>query len=380
LTQFISKTLKTLRAKKSAAGPRSDWWVFIWDWPLQFPKRLAKFITGTYHFEPMQMISFKDETVTLWTYADRLFVKTLLFLIKPTFKHIISKRCLHIKGPSGVKTAILWLKNALMTGQFFYFARIDISGYYASIDRNILLGLLRKNFNDPIVLNYLEQIVTIPINQNGAILNPTLGIARRSSLSPFFGALYLSELDRVFENLSGIFWIRYMDDGILLASSKRKFLKAKRQLQQVLAKLKLRCARSKTKMGVLTSGFHFLGIEFKLKDQLRSKADALKMLAPQSQASQTHLQILLHERSCQRAQEKLTFMGAGSESPEKAQRYLSAWSKWWSRTAPPIKRSDCITRWIDRVLCKDPGLAWLGTGLLYLLPSPLLGHVTSRNA
>lgn len=200
---FVERSVKSLARKKRSVGPRSPWWIFLWDWPREFPKRLACFMAGTYHFEPLQTYTFKDETVTVWSYADRLFVRALLFLIKSSFKHIISSRCFHLKGPVGVGMALNSVMKALTKGGFHYFMRIDISGYYASIDRAILVKLTKKYFDDPIVLNYLEQIITIPIIQNGAVLNPQSGIPRRSSLSPFFGALYLDPLDKAFEKQSG---------------------------------------------------------------------------------------------------------------------------------------------------------------------------------
>ena len=329
------------------------------------------------------MIHFKDESVTVWSYGDRLFVRALLYLIKPVFQHIVSPLCLHLKGPAGVKIAINSLKKALTNGDFHYFIRADISGYYASIDRGLLWQQVETHFDDPRVLNYLHQMINIPIIKNAEVLNERFGIPRRSSLSPFFGALYLNKLDRAFENRSGISYHRYMDDVVVLTRSKNQYLKAKRQMQQILNSLKLRCARSKTKMGLLNRGFHFLGIDFKLinvpvisEPSVMIESGSLNEVVPQSQPRQSHLQILLHERSCQRAQAKMNAMREDSEPPGKAQHYLANWAKWWSRTAQPIARTDCITRWILRALRRTPDIVWLGTGLLFplgLRPRATLG-------
>jgi len=60
---------------------------------------------------------------------------------------------------------------------------------YASIQHNILIEQIHQHFADPRVLFYLENIITIVIDDGGNILLPTQGIPRRSSLSPFFGAV-----------------------------------------------------------------------------------------------------------------------------------------------------------------------------------------------
>ena len=179
LKQFMTTLFEQLKRKKRSVGDRSPWWCFSWSWPLEFPKRLAEFIQGTYKFEPMQMIPFKDETITIWSYWDRLFVRTLFYIIKPVFSHILSKRCLHLRGPNGVGIAIDWIKKALQKGHFYYFARIDVANFYASIDRKILNQQVQRYFQDPRILYYLDQIINIPTIDHAAVLNPTTGIPRR---------------------------------------------------------------------------------------------------------------------------------------------------------------------------------------------------------
>lgn len=49
---------------------------------------------------------------------------------------------------------------------------------------------------------------------------------------------------------------------VILAKTKRQFLKAKKRMQLILLSLKLKLSRTKTRMGELTKGFHFLGIDF----------------------------------------------------------------------------------------------------------------------
>jgi hypothetical protein len=50
------------------------------------------------------------------------------------------------------------------------------------------------------------------------------GIPIHSSLSPFFSALYLTNLDRALESRRKIFYRRYMDDIIILVENKRQHI------------------------------------------------------------------------------------------------------------------------------------------------------------
>jgi hypothetical protein len=72
---------------------------------------------------------------------------------------------------------------------------------------------MNNHFDDSRLRHYFNSIVTIPVDKDAVLSLPTQGIPARSSLSPFFGALYLTPLDRVFEQRA-CFYARYMDDGV----------------------------------------------------------------------------------------------------------------------------------------------------------------------
>ena len=120
-----------------------------------------------------------------------MILRLFLRILKPTFQHIISKYCHHLAGPNGVKKALRYIENALATDQFQYAIRLDIRSYYASISHRILIQQVYEHFDDPRVHQYLTQIITTAVDDGGNVFVPTQGIPRRSSLSPFFGALYL---------------------------------------------------------------------------------------------------------------------------------------------------------------------------------------------
>jgi len=67
--------------------------------------------------------------------------------------------------------------------------------------------------------------------KDGQVFLPTQGIPLSSSLSPFFGAVYLTPLDDAFAQCDGIFYPRYMDDVVIccgatiIEASKQKLIK-----------------------------------------------------------------------------------------------------------------------------------------------------------
>ena len=67
-------------------------------------------------------------------------------------------------------------------------------------------------------------------------------------------------MDQRFDQRTDLFYRRYNDDIIILCRTKSQWAKAKRRLKEVMAQLKLTLSRTKTYMGPLAHGFHFLGV------------------------------------------------------------------------------------------------------------------------
>ena len=114
------------------------------------------------------------------------------------------------------------------------------------------MAQLKTYFKDPTLLRYLDAIVNHAIDDGGNLTLPTKGIPLRSSLSNFFGALYLKALDEAFSNREGIFYARYQDDIILLFRNERQFQRGKRRMYRVLDSLTLTLSHSKSKMGAIS--------------------------------------------------------------------------------------------------------------------------------
>lgn len=353
LSSLISEAqhwLKGLRARHNAlASENSLWWSFLFVWPQRWRSWLEDFQQGKTVFSPMTQYAFQGETVRVWQYHDTLILRLILKIIKPVFKHLISARCTHLQGPSGVKTTITHLRNCLEARPYHYVIRADIRGYYESISRRLLTQQLHQHFQDPRLHNYFAQIVNIAVDRGGDVFVPTHGIPRRSSLSPFFGALYLSSLDRAMERLQGIQYFRYMDDFLVLAQTPRQYRRAKKVLFAELKKLKLALSPKKTFMGALSHSFHFLGVLFEV---------------PRSPQTKTQVGAQVHPRSCARALDKVKAMQNDAVHPATMQRYLVRWAAWWSDTIQSRGAMSILSAWVLHANGRDPPTAWLGRGLI----------------
>jgi hypothetical protein len=398
------------KSERRAWGDLSPWWSFLYEWPKKIDSWLKGFVEGAHTFSPMKIYHFSDEVVTLWNCEDRLILFLLSKIIKSTFKCILSPLCFSAQGISGVKSALSAVVSAFKARNFKYVIRLDIKSYYASVDHKVLLQQLNLAFKDQRLLKYLRDVVTIGIDNNAVLSLPTKGIPRRSSLSPFFGALYLTPLDRAFESRKGIFYARYMDDIVILLETKSQFVRAKKRVKKELASLKLKMSPHKTKMGKLDT-FHFLGVNFTLPENMLemrgneqskdhdSVTDKVTLAQKNRKLPKTYAEILsphlmerfhgdndsvvstaatqiaaetqtqvtmqLHPRSCRRALDKANSMKEGAVHPATVQNYLLKWATWWKRATEsrlPVQHN--LLDWVKRARTLKSDLEWLGRGIL----------------
>lgn len=228
------------------------------DW---LPKGIQSMIDGDYTPRHLKRYYFQDEMVDQLHISDRIFQHILLKQLKPTFSHVVNSNCLHIFGPSGVKIATQRIRQALKEDKPEYIIRADIKSFYKSIPHHKLIQDIKKYYNDPKVQKMLEEVITNPIETPRGYKNPTTGIALRGPLSQFFSAIYLKPSDDALTQMD-ITYIRYQDDLIALCKTKRQLNRCRRKMMEILHERQLKLSRKKSRIGSISKGFHFLGIDY----------------------------------------------------------------------------------------------------------------------
>ena len=168
----------------------------------------------------------------------------------------LSMKCYHLEERGGSKAAVRYIAAARTTNSFVF--RTDVKSYYASIDHEILIGILAEYVADAGVLNLLTQYVQHTIYEGGLYEDVERGISLGCPLSPLMGALYLQRLDERIE-ATGLIYARFMDDWVILAPTRWKRRAAVRIVNETLAELNVEQHPDKTFIGRVERGFDFLG-------------------------------------------------------------------------------------------------------------------------
>ena len=161
-------------------------------------------------------INDKGKERELWKlpyFPHRIIQWAIMLQIEPIFNQVFTDFTCASLPNRGIHKVRYMLKNYLKdTENTKYCLKIDIHHFYPSIDHSILKKMLRKKFKDEKLLSLFDMIIDS---------HPGKGIPIGSYLSQYFANFYLAYFDHwLKEELHLKYVIRYMDDVVILHSSK----------------------------------------------------------------------------------------------------------------------------------------------------------------
>jgi len=224
-------------------------------------------------------------------FRDRIVHHLLYNEIKDLFESNFIDESYANRTGKGTHKAVKSLKYNMVrggiNGERLYFLKMDIKGFFRSINKDILFDLVKKGvlnskkleqekreiiwlvekiiYNDP-TKNYcfkgnvnLKKVV--PSSKSLFFGEKQKGLPIGNLTSQFFANVYLNELDHfVKEELCFCRYLRYVDDFIILDEDYNKLEKAEKTIEGFLfEKLKLLISKDKVFIKPVSSGIDFLG-------------------------------------------------------------------------------------------------------------------------
>jgi RNA-directed DNA polymerase len=212
----------------------------------------------------IKALPFHDRIVQQW-YVEQF--------IKPIFipKFIVDTyACIPGRGVhKAVKKLNRYMYNTYMKNKDAYILKCDISKFFYSIDKRILYNIIKKKVKDKRFLQLTKQFI-YDTNEN-------IGIPIGNYTSQYFANIYMDKLDHfIKEECKVKYYIRYVDDFVLILENKEICKKMKKEIEDFLAnKLNLKLNK-KTNYSKISEGVNFLGYKvfpncIKLKNTNKKK-------------------------------------------------------------------------------------------------------------
>lgn len=172
----------------------------------------------------------KKRLVLALPYVDRIVHQWLIEeFIKPYYLPRFIKdsyACIPGRGShAAVKCIQGYMRDMCQRQGKYYIVKMDISKYFYNIDRDVLFKILKRAIASPRLLDLLHTIIFSDEER--------VGIPIGNYTSQYFANIYLNELDQYCKHNLGVkYYVRYMDDFILLAPNKRKAKRWYRAIQR----------------------------------------------------------------------------------------------------------------------------------------------------
>ncbi len=198
----------------------------------------------------------------MWSASDAFVIR----LVQQTLLHYnllpVSDFVTHTKrSSSSRKVGMHTIRSKALNMPFV--CRTDIKGYYAAIPKLKMIEWLYSFNIPPEIQNILTQFLMYNVEDGGNISLSNKGIPRSSSLSPYLAAAHFYELDELLGHCAGIYYQRYMDDFLILSTTRHKLRKAIKRVRHCISnQWDFELHPDKTVIGRTSKGFDWMGLWF----------------------------------------------------------------------------------------------------------------------
>jgi hypothetical protein len=213
----------------------------------------------------------KRRLISAAPFRDRVVHHALCNIIEPAFERKFIFDSYANRVGKGTHRALDRCTQFMR--KFTYVLPIDIVQYFPSIDHLILYDILKAELHDLNILRLCKQIIDsgkgIHTNLPRGIENKGLPIGNLTS--QFWANVYLNPLDHFIKReLKCRGYIRYVDDMLLFADSKKELWVARDQVVQILERMALSIHSTSSQPRPTYIGIPFLGFQV-FRDHRRLK-------------------------------------------------------------------------------------------------------------
>ena len=196
-------------------------------------RELVNYSYRTGEYRRFTIYEPKKREVAALPFRDRVVHHALCNVVEPIFERGFiydSYACRVGKGThAAVDRLTEFLRRAYRQWGGCYVLKADVAGYFPSVDHGVLMDIIRRKIACPETLALIGEILD---SWNGDI---GCGIPIGNLTSQLFANVYLNELDQfVKHGLRARYYVRYMDDVVVLAADKATLWGWQRKIEQFL--------------------------------------------------------------------------------------------------------------------------------------------------
>ena len=225
----------------------------------------SKLINGSYSFSIPEKVyinkgnSSKKRVVYKFPNDELIVLKYISYLLYE-YDYLFCDNLYSFRKDITMKDAIYKIKNNIDNNMYAY--KVDISNYFNSINKDILLEKLINDIKDKELFNIISDVINNDKSiYNNEIISENKGILAGCPLSAFLANYYLKDLDYYFYE-KNVYYFRYSDDIIIFSNNKESLTEYSNYIKEFLSSYKLSINSDKEFFYDKNDTIEFLGFSF----------------------------------------------------------------------------------------------------------------------
>ena len=271
--EIISLKNLILAWKKARKGKTKKGYVMKFEENLAYNLKILheELKNQIYSPKPMQTFILRDpktRKISKSDFRDRIVHHALYNIIEPIFNKVfIDENCANRKGKGNLfaleKFYFSLKKVSKNNSRNCFVLKADIKHYFEEINHKMLLEIIKRKIRCEQTIWLINQILKnkIESERETRILYNNEGMPLGNLTSQFFANVYLDKFDKFIKHeLKAKYYIRYVDDFVILHKSKEQLKEWKKEIEVFLKeKLALELHPDKSRIINLSRGVDFVG-------------------------------------------------------------------------------------------------------------------------